>query len=59
MVKSLPTMQEIQLRSLGLEDPLEKETVIHSSTLAWESPWTGEPGGLQFMDGVIESDMTE
>ena len=47
MVKPLPTMQETQVRSLGWEDPLEKEMVIHSSTIAWKIPWTEEPGGLQ------------
>ena len=41
-------MQEIQFRSLGWEDPLEKRMVTHSSILAWRIPWT-EPGGLQFM----------
>ena len=40
-------MQEMQVRSLGQEDPLEKETEIHSSILAWRIPWTEEPGGLQ------------
>ena len=40
-------MQEIWVRSLGWEDPLEKEMTIHSSILAWEVPWTEEPGGLQ------------
>ena len=47
MVKSLPTMQETQVRSLGWEDPLEKETAAHSSTLAWKIPWAEEPCGLQ------------
>ena len=47
MVKSLPAMQETQIRSLGQEDPLEKEMATHSSILAWEIPWTEEPGGLQ------------
>ena len=42
-------MQETQAPSLGQEDPLEKEMATHSSTLAWEIPQTGEPGGLQFM----------
>ena len=42
-------MQEMQVQSLGLEDPLEKEMVTHSSILAWEIPWTEEPGGLQTM----------
>ena len=40
-------MQETQLRSLGQEDPLEKDMATHSSILAWEIPWTEEPGGLQ------------
>ena len=42
-------MWETQVQSLGGEDPLEKEMVTHSSTLAWKIPWTEEPGGLQFM----------
>ena len=49
MVKSLPTMRETQVRSLGQEDPLEKEMATHSSTLAWKIPWTEEPGRLQSM----------
>ena len=49
MVKRLPTMQEIQVHSLGWEDLLEKEMATHSSTLAWKVPWTEEPGGLQSM----------
>ena len=48
-VKHLPEMQETQVRSLGREDPLEKEVATHSSTLAWRIPRTEEPGGLQFM----------
>ena len=44
-----PTMQEIQVRSLGREDPLEKEMETHPCILAWEIPWTEEPGGLQSM----------
>ena len=48
-VKYPPTMQETQVQSLGQEDPLEKEMVTHSSTLAWEIPWTEEPGRLQPM----------
>ena len=47
MVKHLPAMQETQVRSLGREDPLEKEMVTHFSTLAWKIPWTEEPGRLQ------------
>ena len=46
-VKHLPTMQETQIRSLGQEDPLEKEMETHSSILAWKIPWTEEPGRLQ------------
>ena len=38
--------QEMQVRSLGQEDPLEMERATHSSILAWEVPWTEEPGGL-------------
>ena len=49
MVKHLPTMWETWVQSLGREDPLEKETATHSSTLAWKIPWTEEPGGLQSM----------
>ena len=46
-VKHLPAMQETWVRSLGQEDPLEKEMATHSSNLAWRIPWTEEPGGLQ------------
>ena len=42
-------MQETWVQSLGQQDSLEKETATHSSILAWEIPWTEEPGGLQFM----------
>ena len=42
-------MQEIQVRSLCQEDPLEKEMATYSNILAWRIPWTEEPGGLQFM----------
>ena len=48
-VKNLPAVQETWVQSLGLEDPLEKKRVTHSSILAWEIPWTEEPGGLQLM----------
>ena len=47
VVKSLPAVQETQIRFLGQEHPLEKEMATHSSILAWETPWTEEPGGLQ------------
>ena len=49
MVKNLPAKQETWVRSLGREDPLEKEMAAHSSVLAWEMPWTEPPGGLQSM----------
>ena len=49
MVKRLPAMWETQVRSLGWEDPLEKEMAIHFSILAWESPWMEEHGRLQSM----------
>ena len=48
-VKTLPIMREIRIQSLGQEDPLEKAMAIHSSILAWEIPWTEEPGELQSM----------
>ena len=51
-------MQGRQVRSLGREDPLEEEMATHSSILAWEMPWTEEPGGLQSMQ-LQELDMTE
>ena len=50
-------MQEMGVRSLGREDPLEKEMAIHSSILAWRTPRTEESGGLQ-STGSQESDMT-
>ena len=50
-------MQETQVWSLGRGDALEKEIATHSSILAWETPWTVEPGGLQFM-GSQELDTT-
>ena len=49
-VKNLPAMQEIQVWSLGQEDPLLKGMANHSSILAWRIPWTKEPGGLQSME---------
>ena len=49
MVKSLPAMQETTVRSLGWEDPLEKEMATHSNTLVWKIPWMEEPGRLQSM----------
>ena len=49
MVSGPPAVQETQVPSLGGEDPLEEEMATHSSVLAWESPWTEEPGRPQFM----------
>ena len=49
MAKSLPAMQETQVRSLGQEDPIEKGIVTHSNILAWRILWTEEPGGIQSM----------
>ena len=49
MVKRLSAVLETGVRSLGWEDPLEKEMATHSSTLAWKIPWTDEPGRLQSM----------
>ena len=47
MVKNPPAMQATQVQSLGGEDSLEKQMATHSSILAWETPWTEKPGGLQ------------
>ena len=58
LVKNLPAVQKTQVRSLGQDDPLEKEIATHSSILAWRIPHTEEPGRLQFM-GSKESDTTE
>ena len=49
MVKRLPTVRETRVRSLGWEDPLQKEMATHSSTLAWKIPWMEERGRLQSM----------
>ena len=57
-LKRLPAMWETWVRSLGQEDPLEKEMASHSSILAWRIPWMEELGGLQ-STGRKESDMTE
>ena len=58
MVKNPPVKAE-DVRSIpGLEDPLEEEMATHASILAWEIPWTEEPGGLPSI-GLQESDTTE
>ena len=49
MVQNQPAMREIEIQSLGQEDPLEKGMATHSIILAWRVPWTEEPGGLQSM----------
>ena len=58
MVKSAPAVQETWVQSLSQEDPLEEGMAIHSSILAWEIPWTEEPGGLSPW-GHRESDTTD
>ena len=54
-VKRLPAMWETRVRSLGREDPLEKEVAAHSRTLAWKISWMEEPGRLQSVLGVTKS----
>ena len=55
--KNLPAKQETGVRSLGWENPLEKEMATHFSILAWKIPWTEVPGGLQSMGSQrVESD---
>ena len=54
VVKNLPAVQELHVRSLGWEAPLEEEMAAHSSLLAWRIPWTEEPRGLT-VHGVAES----
>ena len=58
-VRNLPAVQESRVRSLGLEDPLEKGMATHSSILTWRIPGTEEPGGLQPMGSHKDRDMTE
>ena len=55
VIKNLPAVQEMQVQSLGQEDPLEKEMATHSSILAWEIPWTEETGGAT-VQGVTKQD---
>ena len=59
MAQNLPAMQETRVKSLGQEDSLEKGMAIHSSILAWEIPWTEEPGGLQPMGSQKSLTTTE
>ena len=58
VVKNPLAMQETQVQSLGQEDPLEKEMATHCNILAWETPWTEEPGRRQSLGSLKESDMT-
>ena len=58
VVKNPPAMQETQVWSLGQEDAPEEEVVTHSSILAWEIPWTEEPGQLPSPQGHKESGKT-
>ena len=57
-LKNLPAMQETQVRFLGREDPLDEEMATHSNILAWRTPWTEEPHGLQSTGSQKESDTT-
>ena len=54
-VKRLPAMRENWVRSLGGEDPLEKEMATHSSILAWKIPWMEKTCGLQSMELELQS----
>ena len=57
-VKRLSTMWEIRVRSLGQEDPPEKEMAIHSSTIAWKIPWAEEAGRLQSMGSPSQTQLS-
>ena len=59
MVKHLPTMQETRVRSLGQEDPLEKEMATHSSTFAWKIQWMEEHGRLQSMGSQSQTQLSD
>ena len=58
-VTRLSAVQETWVRSLGWEDPLEKEMATHSSTLAWKIPWTEEPGRLQSMGSQSRTQLSD
>ena len=58
-VKGLSAMQETLVRSLGRDDPLEKEMATHSSTIAWKIPWTEEPGRLQSMGSQSQTQLSD
>ena len=62
MVKNLPATQEtqeMQIQSLGQEDPLEEEMAIHSRILAWKIPWTEEPGRLQSLGSQSQTRLSD
>ena len=59
VIKNPPAKQEMQVRALGREAPLEREMAAHSSILAWRIPWTEEPGGLQPMWVATQSDVSD
>ena len=59
MVRSPPAVQETRVRSLGQEDPLEKEMATHSSILAWKIPWTEEPFRLQSMESQSRTQLSD
>ena len=59
MIQNLPAIWEIQVRSLGWEDPLEKEMAIHSSILAWRIPWTEKPSKLQSMGSQSRTPLSD
>ena len=58
-VRCLSTMWENCVRSLGQEDPLEKEMATHTSTIAWKIPWTEEPGRLQSMGSQSQTRLSD
>ena len=59
VVKIHPVMHETWVQPLGWEDPLEKEIATHSSILAWEIPWTEEPGRLQSIGSQSQTRLSE
>ena len=59
MVRHLPTGRETQVQSLDQKDPLEKEMATNSSILAWEIPWTEEPGWLQSMGSQSQTQLSD
>ena len=59
MVKNLPAKEEIRVRPLGWEDPLEEEMATHSSNLTWRIPWIEEPGGLQSVGSQSQTQLSK